>query len=106
MEAMDRFTAIRELIERKTGVLVDARAVWADIEEAAQELTEDGDHWITGQDDAVECWQYVIGRKSFPGGADIELVEIKITPRSSSSAFAKAGFKVDWPIYISVQEKW
>ncbi len=103
---------IRDAIYRATGVYVDGAAVADEIKEAISSGAEAGRQWITGQDDAMERWEFFVeysredeldeNGNLIQSDETIRLLEISILPRSASSSFAKAGLPLDKEFCVSL----
>ena len=108
---MNLYDAIEMLIFKATGVPVDGKAVWAEVEEAGSETTENGSQWVTGQDNCRECWEYYIDAQHdaetdedgeiIQSWTDVRLLEVKITPRGKESVFYD-GSNLNKPYYIQI----
>lgn len=82
---MDRNTILSTLIERETGRVFAGGPIWEEIERAVDNFEgEDGEHWITGQDDVLMKWDYYVNfSKNYDAECDqwetdISLLEVKI----------------------------
>lgn len=108
---MDRVNVIETLIKKVTGVQVDGRSVWDEVEQAAAETIENGDQWVTGQDDSTVRWEYYVNiqhdaetdedGETIQSWTDVRLLEIKIEPRSKNSIFYN-GNNLNQPYRITI----
>jgi hypothetical protein len=85
---MERNEILQKILKKETGRTFAANAIWQEIERAAGEV-EEGGHWIVGQDDTLEKWEYYveISRRYDPDfdqwETDVSLEEIKITNKKT-----------------------
>lgn len=82
---MNRNEILEALLLKETGRTFAGGPIWDEIERAASEAPEEGEQWITGQDDPVEKWEYYVDiKRTYDEEFDqwetnISLEEIKIT---------------------------
>ena len=82
---MNRNEILEALLLKETGRTFAGGPIGDEIERAASEAPEEGEQWITGQDDPVEKWEYYVDiKRTYDEEFDqwetnISLEEIKIT---------------------------
>lgn len=82
---MNRNEILEALLLKETGRAFAGGPIWDEIERAASEAPEEGEQWITGQDDPIEKWEYYVDiKRTYDEEFDqwetnISLEEIKIT---------------------------
>lgn len=82
---MNRNEILEALLLKETGRTFAGGPIWDEIERAASEAPEEGEQWITGQDDPIEKWEYYVDiKRTYDEEFDqwetnISLEEIKIT---------------------------
>lgn len=88
---MNRNEVIERLLKEKTGRTFSGRVIWEEIERAAGEA-EEGSHWIAGQDDNLEKWEYYVEiTRTYDPDFDqwetsISLEEIKIEDKKTCTS--------------------
>lgn len=82
---MNRNEILEALLLKETGRTFAGGPIWDEIERAASGAPEEGEQWITGQDDPIEKWEYYVDiKRTYDEEFDqwetnISLEEIKIT---------------------------
>lgn len=94
---MNRNDIISLLIERETGRVFAGAPIWDEIENAAGRYEgEDGEVWLTGQDDVLMKWEYLVEMKRIHDedldqwATDLSLKEIRIEDRENHKNWSVA----------------
>lgn len=105
---MSVYEKIEDAIQSVTGVFVDGKSVIDDLMDAVG-VVGSVEGWITGRDDKTVSYSYDI-ESTITHDEELDVYksvvsvhQISITPRCTESAFYKAGFPMNAPIYIPVE---
>lgn len=81
---------LRDIIKKETGRTFAVEPILADIQKIASAIDE-GEHWVTGQDDASMKWEYHICKKRVVedgrAATDISILEIKIEDKLTGDSW-------------------
>lgn len=103
-----------DAIYAQTHVRIDNNALIDDIRKAisTSEMENDERQRITGQDDVMERWEYLVDfhrdeildddGELLQVADTVKVIEIAICPRSRNSVFARAGFPVNEDIFVEL----
>ena len=103
-----------DTIYKQTHVRIDNNALIDDIRKAisTSEMENDERQHITGQDDVMERWEYLVDfhrdeildddGKLLQVTDTVKVIEITIYPRSRNSVFVRAGFPVNEDIFVEL----
>ena len=87
---LNRNEIIEKLLLKATGRTFAGGPIWDEIENAASEAVDEGEQWITGQDDPLEKWEYFVNitrthdEESDQWETEISLIEINITDKKTN----------------------
>lgn len=103
-----------DTIYKLTNVRIDNNALIDDIRKAisTSEMENDERQRITGQDDVMERWEYLVDfhrdeildddGELLQVTDTVKVIEIVIYPRSRNSVFVRAGFPVNKDIFVDL----
>ena len=103
-----------DVIYAQTHIHIDNNALIDDIRKAisTSEMENDERQRITGQDDVMERWEYLVDfhrdeildddGELLQVADTVKVIEITICPRSRSSVFVRAGFPVNEDIFVEL----
>ena len=103
-----------DIIYKQTRVCIDNNALIDDIRKAisTSEMENDERQWITGQDDVMERWEYLVDfhrdeildddGELLQVTDTVKVIEIVIYPRIRDSVFVRAGFPVNENIFVEL----
>lgn len=103
-----------DTIYKQTRVCIDNNALIDDIRKAisTSEMENDERQWITGQDDVMERWEYLVDfhrdeildddGELLQVTDTVKVIEIVIYPRIRDSVFVRAGFPVNENIFVEL----
>lgn len=88
---MNRYDILQQILKKETGKYFDGKAIWEEIEcKVGEYVGENGETWITGQDNDRWKWQYYIDiERSYDKeydqwNTDIHILEIVIEDKEEN----------------------